>query len=253
MTTAMANRMLRPVSGPLGVRHALMVYVAPRALFNRVEDTGAYGYALLTLIGLVMLIGYAKVQTGLVDRNVEMATEKKLADLETNQRNLVDRVQLKEAMEAVRKEAVFSKTITRLGVIVLQPIYLLGSFLLIASVLYAMVALTGRKPEYHTLMSICVYAGFIELTGYVVELLMMFYYRSTEVGTSLTGLGTGVMAKVLGGVDPFRIWFWVLVAIGLIVTQQLSRRMAMFACTMLGVFGAAVHVGLAFASGGGNG
>lgn len=253
MTTAMANRMLRPVSGPLGVRHALLVYVAPRSLFNRVEDTGAYGFALLTLIGLVMLIGYAKVQTGLVDRNVDLATEKKLGDLELNTKNLVDRVQLKEAMEAVRKEAVFSKTITRLGGIVLKPMYLLGSFLLIASMLYAMVALTGRKPEYHTLMSICVYAGFIELTGYVVELLMMLYYRSTEVGTSLAGLGTGVAAKVLSGVDPFRIWFWVLVAIGLIVTQQLSRRMAIVATTLLCLVGVGIHAGIAFASGGGNG
>lgn len=253
MTTAVANRMLRPVSGPLGVRHALMVYVAPRSLFNRVEDTGAYGYALFTLLGLVMLIGYAKVQTGLVDRNVDLATETKLGELETNQKNLVDRVQLKEAMEGVRKEAVFSKTITRIGVIGLQPAYLLGSFLLIASVLYAMVALTGRKPEYHTLMSICVYAGFIELTGYVVELLMMLYYRSTEVGTSLTGMGTGVMAKVLEGVDPFRIWFWILVAIGLIVTQQLSRRMAIVASTLLCLTGMGIHAGIAFALGGGNG
>jgi len=251
MTTAVANRMLRPVSGPLGVRHALLVYVAPRSLFNRVEDNGAYGLALLTLIGLVMLIGYAKVQTGLVDRDVDLVTEKKLAELEQNQKNLVDRVALKEAMEGVRKEAVFGKTITRLGVIVLQPIYLLGSFLLIASILYAMVALTGRKPEYHTLMSICVYAGFIELTGYVVELLMMLYYRSTEVGTTLAPLGTGVMSKVLSGVDPFRIWYWVLVAIGLSVTQQLSRRMAIACSTVMCLLGMGVYAGLAFASGGG--
>lgn len=246
MNTAMADRMLRPASGPLGVRHALLVYVAPRSLFNRVEDTGAYGLALLTLIGLVMLIGYAKVQTGLVDRNVDLETEKSLARIEQDQKNLVDRVQLKEAMEGVRKQAVFQKTITRLGVIVLQPIYLLGSFLIIASIFYALVALTGRKPEYHTLMSICVYAGFIELTGYVVELLMMLYYRSTEVGTSLAGLGTGTMAKVLDGVDPFRIWFWILVAIGLGVTQQLSRRMAVVCCTLMCLFGMCIHAGVAF-------
>lgn len=251
MTTAVANRMLRPVSGPLGVRHALLVYAAPRSLFNRVEDNGAYGLALLTLLGFVMLIGYAKVQTGLVDREVDVALENKKAAIELDQKNLVDRVQLKEALEAASKEAVFSKTITRLGVIVLMPIYLLGSFLLIASMLYAVVALTGRKPEYHTLMSICVYAGFIELTGYVVELLMMLYNRSTEVGTSLAPLGTGVMSKVLEGVDPFRIWFWVLVAIGLGVTQQLSRKMAVVCCTLMCLIAVGARAGLAFAVGGG--
>lgn len=244
--------MLRPVSGPLGVRHALLVYVAPRSLYNRVEDTGAYGLTLLALIGLVVLIGYAKVQTGLIDRDVDLLTEKAKASLEETKQNLVDRVELKDALLNIDKNAVFQKTITRLGVIVLQPIYLLGSFLLIASVFYAMVALTGRKPEYHTLMSICVYAGFIELTGYIVELLMMLHYRSTEVGTSLAPLGTGVMSKLLSGVDPFRIWFWVLVAIGLVVTQQLSRRMAIVCSTVLCLVGIGVHAGLAFASGGGS-
>lgn len=227
------------------------MFVAPRSLFNRVEDNGAYGYALMTLLLFAVLIGYARVQTGLVDRNVDVATERQLAEIEQNQKNLVDRIQLKEAMENVRKHAVFNKTITRLGVIVLRPLYLLGSFLLIASILYAMVALTGRKPEYQTLMSICVYAGFLELTGFVIELLMMLYSRSTEIGTTLAPLGTGVMSKVLAGVDPFRIWFWVLVAIGLTVTQQLSRRMAIVTCTILCLIGVGIHTGLAFASGGG--
>ena len=53
---------------------------------------------------------------------------------------------------------------------------------------------------------------------------------------------------MLSGVDPFRIWFWVLVAIGLTVTQQLSRRMAIVCSTVLGLVGIGVHAGLAFAS-----
>ncbi len=250
--TGITNRMLRPHGGDLGVRHALMVFVAPRALFNRVEDTGAYGWALVTLLGLVVLIGYAQVQTGLIDEVVEKQTQKQLEDLENTQLHLVDRMELKDRMEAIHKSAVFSKTITRLGVIVIRPVYLLASFMLIASIIYAMVALTGRKPEYHTLMSICVYAGFIELAAFVVQLAMMLYYRSTEVGTSLRDLAALApevrwLAPVLGGADPFRIWYWVLVAIGLAVTQQLSRRMAVVTCTLLCIVGIGVHVGMGFA------
>ncbi len=219
--------------GPLGVRHALLVFVSPRSLFDRVEDTGAYGWALVTLLGLVMLLGYAEVQTGLIDRVVDEKTEKDLAQLEEKQLNLVDRIEMKESMEKTRKAAVFQKTMTRIGVVALRPMYLLASFMLIASVLYAMTALTGRKPEYHTLMSICVYAGFIELAAFVLQLALMLYFKTTEIDTSLRALGPIVKLNPLASIDPFRIWFWVLVGIGLTVTHQLSRRMAIATCSVM--------------------
>jgi hypothetical protein len=245
--------MLRPIHGDLGVRHALMVFAAPRALFNRVEDTGAYGWALVTLLGLVVLIGYAKVQSGLIDRVVDQETEKELARMEESQANLVDRIQLRDNMESVRKAAVFQKTITRLGAVVLMPVYVLASFMLIASLLYAMVALTGRKPEYHTLMSICVYAGFISLAALALQLGMMLYYRTTEVDTSLRAIaalwpGVKWLGPVLSGIDPFRLWYWILVAVGLTVTQQLSRRMAVVTCTLFCLAGIGIHIGMGFAS-----
>jgi hypothetical protein len=131
-------------------------------------------------------------------------------------------------------------------VIVFTPTYTLASFLFIASILYALVALTGRKPEYHTLMSICVYSGFIVLAGCVVRLGMVLYYRTTEVDTSLGMLRAPGAPTPLSGVDPFRIWFWVLVAIGLVVTRQLGRRMAIVSCTLMGLIAVGVRVALAY-------
>ena len=119
-------------SGSLGVRHAMLVYAAPRSLFSRVEDTGAYGWALVTLLGLVMLIGYAETQTGLIDRGVDEQTEQKLAALEAEQTDLVDRIQLRENMDDIRKAGEFNKLLARLGAVVLKPAYLLASFLIIA-------------------------------------------------------------------------------------------------------------------------
>ena len=232
--------------GPLGVRHALLVFTAPRSLFERVEDTGAYGWALVTLLGLVMLLGYAEVKTGLIDRVVDEQTEKELAKIEGEQANLVDRIQLKERMESVHKAAVFTKTMTRIGVVALKPMYLLASFMLIASALYAMAALTGRKPEYHTLMSICVYAGFIELAAFVLQLALMLYFRTTEIDTSLRALGPVGKPTVLAAIDPFRIWFWVLVGMGLTVTHQLGRRMAIATCSVMCLVAIGVRAGLEF-------
>jgi len=232
--------------GTLGVQHALLVYTAPRRLFARVEDTGAYGWALVTLLVALILIGYAEVQTGLIDRSVGEQTEKALAELEATQADLVDRIELRDRMEDIRKQGEFNKLIARLGVIVFTPTYALASFLFIASVLYAIVALTGRKPEYHTLMSICVYSGFIVLAGFALRLAMVFYFRTTEVDTSLKLLGAPGTPTPLAAIDPFRIWFWVLVATGLIVTRQLSRRMAIVSCTLMGLIAIGVRLALVY-------
>jgi hypothetical protein len=133
----------------------------------------------------------------------------------------------------VQKEAEFTKMISRLGAIVLSPLGMLASLMLIASAFYAVVALTGRKPEYHTLMSICVYSAYIELAALILQLAMMIFFKSTAVDTTLRALGRPGKPTLWGAVDPFRIWFWVLVAIGLITTQQLSRWKAIIVCTLM--------------------
>ncbi len=231
----------------LGLRHVLLVYTSPRSLFSRVEDTGAYGWALVTLLVVIMLLGYAEVQTGLIDADVERQTERARAELEEAQGDLVDRVQLRESLEGISETGEFSKLMTRLGVIVFSPVYMLASFLLIASVLYAVVALTGRKPEWHTLISICVYAGFIELAAHALRLAMVLTYRTTAVDTSLAPLGAPGEPTVWAAVDPFRIWFWVLVIMGLAVTRQLSRRMAVVSCSLMFLAALGVRIGLQYA------
>jgi len=233
----------------LGLRHAFLVFASPRRVFALVEDTGAYGWALVTLIVLTTLIGYAKVQTGLIDAVVDRRTEVSLAELEEAQTNLVDRVQLADQMEAIRKAGEFTKTMSRLGAMVATPMALLASYLLIASVLYAAVAMTGRKPEYHTLMAICVYAGFMDLLAYALRLAMMVYYSRIDVDTTLASLTPDVVPNWLAAVDPFRIWFWVLVAVGLTVTRQLRTRGAVAICVFLGLVGAGGRVALSLAQG----
>jgi len=224
-----------------------LALLSPRALFSRVEDTGAYGWALVTLLGLITLLGYLEVQTGLIDRVVDQRTEAALAELEQSQAHLVDRVQLRERMDEVRKGGEFNKLLSRLGVIVFAPTWLLASFMLIASILYAVVALTGRKPEYHTLMSICVFSGMIELVGSIVRFAMVVGYKTTEVDTSLGMLAAPGEPSPLSAIDPFRIWFWVLVAVGLAVTRQLSRRMAVLSCVLMALTAAGVRVAMTYA------
>lgn len=237
-----------PQRSALGVRHALWIYARPSALFNRVEDTGAYGWSLVILLGLVAMAGYLQAKTGLIDRVVEEQTAKNLDKLEPKAGEPVDHAKLREALEKAQKQGEFTKTITRLWVIVGSPVVMLLSFMLIASVLYAAVALTGRKPEWHTLMSICVYAGFIELIAVLLRVAMMVFYRTVDVNTSLAMLATPGKPSLLAAVDPFLLWYWVLVAMGLTLTRQLSRRMAIVSCVMMCLVSMGLRVGMSLVS-----
>lgn len=224
-----------------GLADAPLVFAAPAALFRRVEDTATYAWTLAVLLLFVTLVGYLRVQTGLVDRVVDQKTERELALLESAQRDLVDRVALRDEMDSVRKNGEFMKLVGRLKAIVATPVSLLVSILFVSSMLFATVALTGRKPEYHTLMNICVFAGFIDLAGEVLQLLMMLAYRTTQVGTSLDLLLPAGKATYLAGIDPMVIWYWIVVYIGVTATQQLSRQAALAACITLFVLGAALR------------
>lgn len=244
----MNEGLVEPNNAALGVRHALLVYTSPTALFRRVEDTGAYGWALVTVLAAVVMLGYIQVQSGLIDRLIDQRTETTLAELESSRADLVDRIALREVVEDARQMGEFQKTIARLGAVVLAPVGLLASFLLIAAVLYACVALTGRKPEWHTLMSICVYAGFIDLFAHAVQLAMVYTYRTLDVDTSLAVLAPPGEPTFLVAIDPFRIWFWCLIGMGLTVTEQLSRRMAIVTGTILCIVGMGVRIAVEYAS-----
>lgn len=234
---------------PLRLHDVVRIYMAPGSLFRRVEDTGAYGWALLVLLVVVMLIGALRVQSGLIDRDVDLQTNRSLAELESSRSDLVDRIELKKRMEDVRKAGTFQKTLRRVLEIGVAPVLHLASLLLITSILYVSVALSGRKPEFHTLMSIGVYSAYLPLLGSLLALGMTLYYRTLDVDTTLGRLGDGTAGQVLAAVDPFAIWFWVLVAFGTIVTRQLGRGVAVTVCVLMALVGMGARFGMSLAPG----
>ena len=229
-----------------GLPDVPQAFLAPRRLFARIEDTGSYAWLLIALLGLVTLLGYLQVQTGLIDRVVDQQTQEQMGMLESSRTDLVDRVALREQMDSIQKNGEFMKMMQRLNAIVATPVGILASILLISSMLYAAVALSGRKPEYHTLMTICIYASYIGLVAMAVRLLMMITYRTIHVSTSMEMIMPRGKAPYLAAIDPFVIWFWILVFLGVTTTQQLSKRMAIAACLLMFFVGAGLRVGIAY-------
>jgi hypothetical protein len=236
------------------------IFLAPRRLFARVENVPAYGWALVVLLTAVTLHGYASVQSGLMDREVEKKVQQRIAKLDLESADVVARSELSKQIEEIKKAGRFEAFLTRMRETLLAPVSMLISVLLLSAVFYGMVALTGRKPEWHTLMTICVFAGFVDLAGMVLRLILMLRYGSLDVDTSLGILvrrpfegGEAaapldvLLPPALSGFDPFRLWYWGVVIVGLSTTAQLRGWRAWVVCALLWLLAAGVRTGAAAA------
>lgn len=245
----------------MGLRDVPRVLVSPRRVFARVEDVAAWGWPLLVLLTLVTLIGYATIETGLIDREVERGVRESIARIDQQQRDVVQRSELRELYDREIKAGEFSKLLTRVRVVGAEPAKALATALLIAAALYGLVALTGRKPEWHTLLTIVVLAGFVDALRLLVTLGLMLRFETLEVDTSAALLvrlwhapetldpkALAATAGMLTALDPFRIWYWVIVATGLRVTMQLPGWRAWPVCGLAWLVGAAGRAGLTAAT-----
>ncbi|MCH7872639.1 MAG: hypothetical protein IID33_13150 [Planctomycetes bacterium] len=64
------------------MRDIPLVLLAPRRLFARVEDVAVYGLPLIVLLALVTLVGYATLETGLIDREVDREVNAEIARID---------------------------------------------------------------------------------------------------------------------------------------------------------------------------
>ncbi len=237
-----------------------LALLAPRRLFARVENVTGYGGAFLVLLTALTFVGYATIETGLIDRSVAEASTKRQAELERQFADVVQRSNLIKALEEERKQCEFERLMKRLAVIVAAPLKELAAVLLIAAALYGAVALGGRKPEWHALLTICVFAGFVDVVASVVRLSLMLRHSTLQVDTSAALLARLAPAAaqvssappvaeiLLSAVEPFRIWFWLVVLAGVTVTAQLSKWRARVTCFLLWFTVSAVQVAMAFAA-----
>ncbi|RJP34100.1 MAG: hypothetical protein C4547_11315 [Phycisphaerales bacterium] len=232
-----------------------LVFLAPRRLFARVEDVCAYRFTGLFLLVCVTLIGWATVETGLVDRQADLLVRKQIADLEEEQRDVVERSELKRLIEERRKAGEFLKLMARIQTIGLAPVVTLASVLLICAALFGVVALSGKKPEWHTLLTVCTYSWFVDVLGRLVWLGLVLRHATLDVDLSLgalmrivppmasdpSGTQTAAIYAVLSALDPFHVWFWLLMGLGLHTTSQLRGWRLWVICVLLWLIGAGMR------------
>lgn len=231
------------------LRNIPSVYASPVRFYEQLDLGTSYGGPLAVLVLLLALAGYAVVASGLVEREVDLSTEKLLAMIEMMGKGELTRDQLDQQLATGRNTAVFWKVMQSGAVILSGPIDAIGRIFLGAAVIYVAVALSGRKPAYHGLVAILTFAAFVEVLRQAVVVPMMINLKSTDVETSLAVLARGRPAvsgwvyAALQAVDPFVIWFYVLAAIGISRAGQLSARGAALVCTGLWLGSAGLRTG----------
>lgn len=234
---------------------------APRTVFARVEDVPAYGWALVLLLVAMAGVGFATVETGLIDREVDRQVQAEIAKLEQTQADVVERSALSKMMADTRKGGEFLRLMARAQVVIARPLGTLATVLLIPAMLYGIVALTGRKPEWHALLTICVFASFVDVVAEAVRLGLMLNFRTLEVETSLAVVtrfmnseAEGAAKKIaalsglLSAIDPFRLWFWMVMIAGLKSTAQLRGWKVWATCVLFWLSAAGVRAALQVAT-----
>lgn len=245
----------------VGLWQVPLALANPRRILSRVEDVPLYGWSLVVLLLAVTAVGYLTIETGLIDREVERSIQGQIAQLEQEKFDVVERSTLIRMMGELEKTGEFMKMMSRVQAVVLGPVATLATILLIPSMLYGLVALTGKKPEWHTLLTICVFASFVDVLGSIARLGFMLRFHTLYVDTSLGLLvrtmdsQPGVNAQayaafegLLTGIDPFRIWFWLVIVVGLNATSQLRGWRAWLPCTMFWLLAALMRAGVAAAA-----
>ncbi len=261
MMAGVTAEIATPERHPVGVWDIPLLFLAPRRLFARVEDVASYGWPLVLLLVAMTVIGFATVETGLIDLEVARRIQADIAAFEKQQLDVVERSALRKFIEDKHKEGQFLRLMKRAQVVVARPAITLASVLLIAALVYGVVALTGRKPEWHTLITLCVFASFVDVFGALVRLAFMLRFRALDVDLSLARLvqimdmqgggaarSSAVLSGLLSAVDPFRIWFWLVLIVGLSVVSQLRGWKVWATCCFFWLSAVGVRTILAVAS-----
>ncbi|MEK6674860.1 MAG: hypothetical protein AABZ47_04300 [Planctomycetota bacterium] len=250
-----------PKRRQVGVLDIPLALLSPGRVFARVENVASYGWIFLTLLTVVTMIGWATVQTGLIDRQVAERLAATEAELEKQHYDIVARSAFRQMLEDARKQGEFDLLMSRASHVVARPLYVLASVLGISALLYGVVALTGKKPEWHTLMTIVLLACYVDVVQLLVRFVLMWRYASLDVDDSFgvfvrllpvaaneqAAQTATLVGNCLSGISPFAIWFWVVVSMGLSRTTQLLGWRGRLTCLLFWMAAVVAKVGIAFA------
>jgi hypothetical protein len=217
----------RRAAGGFVLLDALRLLVSPGELFAHLAESNRYFQALLLLIFFHVLFGAAVLSTGSVDHEVALRNEERFGRAALSLQTSPHGESTNLAMESVRKEAAFTKVMVQLDWLVGGFLRQLLTLTATTGFLFVAVSLAGRRADLSLLMAIVTFSLYTEIVRMAVALFLIWQSKATQVDISSAvwfhGTDVGLPAYLmLRRLDPFKIWYWYLLGLGLWKTGQLS-------------------------------
>lgn len=223
------------------VRDLVAVFVAPSRLFEELPRQNRFAAALTLLLLVHGLYGWAVVSTGVGDYEIDLQTQRAVAQFLIEHEGEEETQQMVSALDAIEKAGTFNKQFSHVVEIVGRPLRLLMGTALLTGVFFVIVALTAGKPSNPTLAGILSFASWVAVPEFALRLLLLSQLQVTRVETSAAAFATGPEIGIAGYIllrrlNPFEIWFWGLVGLGLWRSGQLGGRSALFWTFVVALF-----------------
>jgi hypothetical protein len=237
------------ISSPAGglFTDLVRLFTSPGALFADLPVVNRAGGALLVLVAAHLVAAALLVSTHVTDYEISARAEQESNRAAEQLKGDENSEELARALEAQDKKAVFDKLFARVLLFVGGPLRLLIGIATVASLLFLTVALWGTgKADFRLLWGVVVFASCVELPRLAVRVILVAGVHATRVDTSLAAFLPGPRAGLaafllLRRFDPFEVWYWALVGLGLWKTGQLSGRRALVVALVLGLLAALVQ------------
>jgi hypothetical protein len=230
----------RPTDRPGGLlRDIGRLYLRPAALFTDLSRWNRSASALLLLMAVHLLYAVAVVSTGVPDYETDLAAQKEISRTEQQLRGDENSDERTRTLDALEKGAVFTKLLTRVLLVAGGPVQLLAGIGALAAVLFVAGALWGGgKPDFQLLSAVAVFAAYALVPKLLLRLLLISQLQVARVETSAAALVAAPHVSLglylfLRRLDPFDLWYWALVALGIWKTGQFRGRLAVVVVVVL--------------------
>jgi hypothetical protein len=221
------------------------LYLSPAEFFRSLPTNNRVAAAMVVLLIAHLLYASAVTSIGVIDYEAGKASQTSINRYAFEHGDM-DPGALALKLDALEEYATFTILVQRVGLFLGGPLRLLLAIAVSAGVLFAMVALSGSKPDWSILVGIATFSAFVELPRMVVRLFLISQIQATRVETSAAAFVASDPAGLieyllLRRLDPFEWWYWTLIGLGVWKTQQLSQRAACTAAAALAGLAALVN------------
>jgi hypothetical protein len=217
----------------------LRLFVSPGVLFADLHRHNRSLGALALLLAAHTLFAALLLSTGVPDYEIQALTQKQINREAAKLQGEENSEELAKAVEALEKGAAFQKVFARVLLLVWTPLRFLVGAGVVTSLLFLAVSLgSSAKADFRLLSGVVVFASLVTIPQLALRL---FLVSQTQVGRVDTSAGAFVGDPQVGAglylllrrLDPFELWYWCLVGLGLWKTGQTTGRRAVFLAAAL--------------------